>query len=97
MEHSLIIALFSFQDATPESSCDPVKSTAIVKYSAFQTPATFARLQCNTDLNLPPSNWLSNSADSYGLQHVLSQSTGFTRFVTFFFCLKTGPDATRTL
>lgn len=56
-----------------------VKSTAVVKYSASQSPATFAQLQCNTDLNLPPANWLSSSASVYGLQHVLSQSTGFSR------------------
>lgn len=58
----------------------PVKSTAVVKYSAVQSPATFAQLQCNTDLNLPPSNWLSSSAESYGLQSVWSQSTGFSSF-----------------
>lgn len=57
-----------------------VKSTAVVKYSAVPTPATFAQLQCNTDLNLPPSNWLSSSAESYGLQSVWSQSSGFSSF-----------------
>lgn len=55
-----------------------IKSTAIVKYSVPK-PAQFLRLKCNTDLNLPPSNWLSNSADSYGLQHVLYQQKGFSR------------------
>jgi len=64
----------------PDSPKKPVKSTAIVKYSAVQTPATYAQLQCNTDLNLPPSNWLSSSAESYGLQNVWSQSTGFSSF-----------------
>lgn len=58
----------------------PVKSTAVVKYSAVQKPATFTQLQCNTDLNHPPSNWLSSSAESYGLQSVWSQSTGFSSF-----------------
>ncbi|XP_054259203.1 erythroid differentiation-related factor 1 isoform X2 [Macrosteles quadrilineatus] len=57
-----------------------VKSRAVVKYSAVQAPANFARLQCNTDLNLPPSNWLTSSAESYGLQHVLCKSTGFSSF-----------------
>nr|XP_018900109.1 PREDICTED: erythroid differentiation-related factor 1 [Bemisia tabaci]XP_018900110.1 PREDICTED: erythroid differentiation-related factor 1 [Bemisia tabaci]XP_018900111.1 PREDICTED: erythroid differentiation-related factor 1 [Bemisia tabaci] len=57
-----------------------VKSTAVVKYSKVQVPATFARLQCNTDLKLPPSNWLSSSAESYGLQHVLPHPTGFSSF-----------------
>lgn len=58
-----------------------VKSRAVVKYSAVQVPSNFARLQCNTDLNLPPSNWLTSTAESYGLQHVLSKSTGFSRLV----------------
>ncbi|XP_015600984.1 erythroid differentiation-related factor 1 [Cephus cinctus] len=63
-----------------DSATNPVKSTAVVKYSAVQTPALFAQLRCNTDLNLPPSNWLSSSAKSYGLQSVWSQSTGFSSF-----------------
>ncbi|KOX80301.1 Erythroid differentiation-related factor 1 [Melipona quadrifasciata] len=63
-----------------DSSKKPVKSTAVVKYSAVQTPATYAQLQCNTDLNLPPSNWLSSSAESYGLQSVWSQTSGFSSF-----------------
>lgn len=62
------------------SSKKPVKSTAIVKYSAVSSPATFAQLQCNTNLNLPPSNWLSTSAECYGLQNVWSRSTGFSSF-----------------
>lgn len=63
------------------SGHDGVKSTAVVKYSAVDSPAAFALLQCNTDLNMPPSNWLSSSAESYGLQHVLSNSTGFSRYI----------------
>ncbi|CAH1982006.1 unnamed protein product [Acanthoscelides obtectus] len=58
---------------------EEIKSTAIVKYSVPK-PAQFMKLQCNTDLNLPPSNWLSSSADSYGLQQVLSHSKGFSSF-----------------
>ncbi|XP_076677136.1 erythroid differentiation-related factor 1 [Andrena cerasifolii] len=64
----------------PNSPKKPVKSTAVVKYSVVQTPATYAQLQCNTDLNLPPSNWLSSSAESYGLQSVWSQNSGFSSF-----------------
>ncbi|XP_023016253.2 erythroid differentiation-related factor 1 [Leptinotarsa decemlineata] len=56
-----------------------IKSTAIVKYS-LPKPAQFMKLQCNTDLNMPPSNWLSSSADSYGLQQVLSHHKGFSSF-----------------
>lgn len=72
----------SFDDqasVSSSSSHDSVKSTAVVKYSAVETPAAFALLQCNTDLNLPPANWLSSSAESYGLQYVLSGSTGYSR------------------
>ncbi|XP_076164566.1 erythroid differentiation-related factor 1 [Ptiloglossa arizonensis] len=64
----------------PNLTKKPVKSTAVVKYSVVQTPATYAQLQCNTDLNLPPSNWLSSSVESYGLQSVWSQSSGFSSF-----------------
>lgn len=67
-------------DDEHERSLQEVKSTAVVKYTAVQVPVKFARLQCNTDLNLPPSNWLSSSAETYGLQHVLSHSTGFSSF-----------------
>lgn len=66
---------------SPESPRKPVKSTAVVKYTKIQVPANFARLQCNTNLNLPPSNWLSSSAESYGLQNVPLHSSGFSRFV----------------
>ncbi|EEZ97828.2 Erythroid differentiation-related factor 1-like Protein [Tribolium castaneum] len=58
---------------------EEVKSRAVVKYSVPK-PAQFIRLKCNTDLNLPPSNWLSSSADSYGLQHVLYHQKGFSSF-----------------
>lgn len=58
---------------------DDVNSKAIVKLQTVQLPVSFARLQCNTDLKMPPSNWLTNSANSYGLQQALSHSTGFTR------------------
>ncbi|PSN47600.1 hypothetical protein C0J52_04586 [Blattella germanica] len=64
----------------PDSPRKPVKSTAVVKYSAAQSIANFAQLQCNTNLNLPPSNWLSSSAESYGLQSVPCHSSGFSSF-----------------
>lgn len=58
---------------------NPIKSDATVKYQMVQSPANFARLKCNTDLNVPPTNWLNSSFNSYGLQQALSQSTGFSR------------------
>ncbi|KDR07710.1 Erythroid differentiation-related factor 1 [Zootermopsis nevadensis] len=65
---------------SPDSPRKHVKSTAVVKYSSVQSYANFALLQCNTDLNLPPSNWLSSSAESYGLQYVSPHSSGFSSF-----------------
>ncbi|XP_067646541.1 erythroid differentiation-related factor 1 [Eurosta solidaginis] len=56
-----------------------VKSKAVVKFSAVQVPANFNRLQCNTNLNLPPSNWLTTS-DNSGLHQALYQSPGFASF-----------------
>lgn len=58
---------------------DAIKSKAVVKYSSVLRPANFAHLQCNTDLNLPPSNWLSSTAESYGLRHMFNHSEGFSR------------------
>ncbi|XP_045539818.1 erythroid differentiation-related factor 1 [Papilio machaon] len=56
-----------------------IKSTAVVKYTAFQSPVGYARLQCNTDLNMPPSNW-GAAIDSYGLKQILTRGTGFSSF-----------------
>jgi hypothetical protein len=67
---------------SPDSPRKSVKSTAVVKYTSVQSYAKFALLQCNTDLNMPPSNWLSSSAESYGLQYVPSHSSGFSRYVS---------------
>lgn len=58
---------------------NPIKSVATVKYQMVQSPANFARLKCNTDLNVPPTNWLNSAFNSYGFQQALSQSTGFSR------------------
>nr|CAD7454164.1 unnamed protein product [Timema tahoe] len=62
-----------------EAANKGVKSTAVVKYSSVNSLANFSRLRCNTDLNMPPSNWLSSSAGLYGLQQVATHSTGFSR------------------
>lgn len=64
-----------------------VKSVAIVKHQVVQMPADFARLQCNTDLNIPPTNWLNSSINAYGLQQALSQSTGFSRCFILVRCI----------
>ncbi|KAL0269089.1 UNVERIFIED_CONTAM: hypothetical protein PYX00_006926 [Menopon gallinae] len=59
---------------------ESVKSAAVVKYSAAEAPALYTRLRCNTNLNLPPSNWLSSTAETYGLQSSLVHRSGFSSF-----------------
>ncbi|KAI5706751.1 hypothetical protein M8J75_010996 [Diaphorina citri] len=66
--------------AEDEEKESPVKSTAVVKYSAVYSPITYSRLQCNTDLKQPPSNWYSSYGESFGLQHVIAHSSGFSSF-----------------
>ncbi|XP_046386982.1 erythroid differentiation-related factor 1 [Ischnura elegans] len=68
------------ESSSVEMHLHPIKSTAVVKYSASESPAHFAKLQCNTDLNMPPSNWLSSAAEPYGLHYFPSHSTGFSSF-----------------
>ncbi|CAH0597621.1 unnamed protein product [Chrysodeixis includens] len=68
------------QKRTKSRSPSPgIKSTAVVKYTAFQSPVGYARLQCNTDLNMPPSNW-SAAIDSYGMKQILAGTPGFSSF-----------------
>lgn len=57
-----------------------MKSQAIIKLSPVQVPAHFKRLECNTNLNLPPLNWLTTSHSSHGLHQALYQSGGFASF-----------------
>ncbi|XP_064541375.1 erythroid differentiation-related factor 1 [Drosophila montana] len=59
---------------------EAVKSQAIIKLSPVQVPAHFKRLECNTNLNLPPLNWLTTSHSSHGLHQALYQSAGFASF-----------------
>ncbi|KAL0861106.1 hypothetical protein ABMA27_009607 [Loxostege sticticalis] len=68
-----------FTGSKDRSPSPGIKSTAVVKYTAFQSPVGYARLQCNTDLNLPPSNW-GAAIDSYGLKQILTGSTGLSSF-----------------
>ncbi|ALC43509.1 CG6511 [Drosophila busckii] len=59
---------------------EAVKSQAIIKLSPVHVPAHFKRLECNTNLNLPPLNWLTTSHSSHGLHQALYQSGGFASF-----------------
>lgn len=59
---------------------EEVNSQAIVKYSApAALPATYFTLKCNTNLNLPPSNYLHHLHQSYGMQE-MPKSLGFSSF-----------------
>ena len=68
------------QNVEPHEVEDTVKSKAVVKFSQVQVPAKFNRLECNTNLNLPPSNWLTSADNSYGLHQALYHSPGFASF-----------------
>lgn len=57
---------------------EEVNSRVVVKYSAPALPSPFFTLKCNTDLNLPPSNWLHHLHQSYGMQQ--AHSLGFSSF-----------------
>ncbi|XP_037967622.2 erythroid differentiation-related factor 1 [Plutella xylostella] len=65
--------------AKDRSPSPAIKSTAVVKYTSVQSPVEYARLQCNTDLNLPPLNW-GAAIDSYGLKQILTRGTGLSSF-----------------
>ncbi|KAF4518433.1 hypothetical protein B566_EDAN002086 [Ephemera danica] len=60
-----------------DSPRKPIKSTAVVKYAEAEAPACFAQLRCNTDLNTPPSNWLS---PAFGRLAAPRSSSGFSSF-----------------
>ncbi|XP_050068189.1 erythroid differentiation-related factor 1 [Anopheles maculipalpis] len=68
------------KDGHADDPGQQVKSNAIVRFSVVQSTVPFGRLKCNTNLNMPPSNWLSNSANSYGLGQFLSHQAGFSSF-----------------
>lgn len=68
------------QNVEPHEVEKTVKSKAVVKFSQVQVPVKFNRLECNTNLNLPPSNWLTSADSSYGLHQALYHSPGFASF-----------------
>ncbi|XP_061723474.1 erythroid differentiation-related factor 1 [Cydia pomonella] len=70
---------YEYKRTKDRSPSPGIKSTAVVKYTAFPSPVSYARLQCNTDLNLPPSNW-GAAIDSYGLKQILTGSTPLSSF-----------------
>lgn len=63
----------------PHGDENSINSNVIVKQTSVLC-AKFSKLECNTNLNLPPSNWLTNDGNSYGLHSFLSPSKGFSSF-----------------
>ncbi|ELT97340.1 hypothetical protein CAPTEDRAFT_225050 [Capitella teleta] len=63
--------------ATPQ-----LKSTAVVKYIGTELPIMFNRLQRNTDLNRPPTNWLHGNStwDSHLRDFSLGKRDQFSSF-----------------
>ncbi|XP_013110135.2 erythroid differentiation-related factor 1 [Stomoxys calcitrans] len=68
------------QSVEPHEEEETVKSKAVVKFAQVQAPVKFNRLECNTNLNLPPSNWLTSADSNYGLQQALYHNPGFASF-----------------
>ncbi|XP_061388075.1 erythroid differentiation-related factor 1 [Musca vetustissima] len=68
------------QNVEPHEVEETVKSKAVVKFAQVQAPVKFNRLECNTNLNLPPSNWLTSADNNYGLQQALYHNPGFASF-----------------
>ncbi|XP_059486132.1 erythroid differentiation-related factor 1 [Neocloeon triangulifer] len=70
-------------DLASTSGCDsprkPIKSTAVVKLSISEAPANFEKLTLNTNLNEPPSNWLSTKQTN-GSPFGFSNPSGFNSF-----------------
>lgn len=61
-------------------SNENVKSKAVQLFSNVLQPVKFNKLQCNTNLHLPPSNWLTSSNPvSFNLHQALYNSPGFVR------------------
>ena len=60
------------------STTESVHSTAVVKYSVLSDPTPLARLAKQTNLNLPPSNWLNDNPSSKGFNN--SPQSEFSSF-----------------
>ncbi|GAB6023255.1 hypothetical protein CHUAL_008067 [Chamberlinius hualienensis] len=58
-----------------------VKSTAVVKYAAFTSPARFYKLQNNTNLNETPENWLRGVWNAYSKHMAFSSFNMATNFL----------------
>ncbi|XP_055390389.1 erythroid differentiation-related factor 1 isoform X2 [Condylostylus longicornis] len=65
-------------DQNPKSD-SAIKSNAVVKYSNVQAPAKLKLLDYNTNLNMPPSNWLCTTGTQYGI-YPLHGPVGFASF-----------------
>ncbi|CAB3360999.1 Hypothetical predicted protein [Cloeon dipterum] len=71
--------LMSPTNESSDTPRKPIKSTAVVKLSTSEIPNNFEVLQLNTDLNEPPSNWLSTKATN-GSSFGFTNASGFNSF-----------------
>ena len=69
-------------ESSEEGKETEVKSQAVVKYSEYQNPVSYAQLDPETNLNLPPSNWLrTNRQYPRGIVPHFEKSSDFSRLV----------------
>jgi len=55
-----------------------IKSKSTLIYSSVQN-ANFIRHNYDTNLNLPPLNWLKNEGESYGIRYKTGDLHDFSR------------------
>lgn len=75
----LTIDIYHHQNNQENETDKTIKSSAVGLYSSTSTPPKFSLLQCNTNLNMPPANWLSRPREILGPKLRNPQST-FTSF-----------------
>uniref|UniRef100_A0ABM0H084 Erythroid differentiation-related factor 1-like n=1 Tax=Saccoglossus kowalevskii TaxID=10224 RepID=A0ABM0H084_SACKO len=68
------------REESPPRVTRDVKSTAVVKYSNVQTVANFSKLEEDTDLKLPPANWLRSGANVTVHNTMGTSKTKFSSF-----------------
>jgi len=57
-----------------------IHSTAVVKQSSVIRPTPLSKIESQTNLNLPPTNWLKDNPSSKGFNQTQDLHSGFTSF-----------------
>jgi len=77
----LTIDIYHSKNKQKNESDGTIKSSAIGLYSSTNwTPPKFSLLQSNTNLNMPPANWLSRPREILGPKLRSPQAAAFTSF-----------------